>query len=99
MFHFRNTWSGAENGAERVEKRVSGSEAVSGACENRVEREWSAEREVRELGRCGYTHTRGYTRTRPVPAGRVRVGYTVCGYGLGACTASRVRVQRVYPYI
>src|SRR6218665_529663 len=23
---------------------------------------------------CGYTRTRGFTRTRPVPAGRVRVG-------------------------
>ena len=26
------------------------------------------------VGDCGYTCTRGFTRTRPVPAGRVRVG-------------------------
>ena len=26
------------------------------------------------LGVCGYTRTRGFTRTRPVPAGRVRIG-------------------------
>ena len=27
-----------------------------------------------ELEVCGYTRTRGFTRTRPVPADRVRVG-------------------------
>ena len=26
------------------------------------------------LGVCGYTRTHGFTRTLPVPAGRVRVG-------------------------
>jgi hypothetical protein len=38
--------SGAENGAERAEKLVSGSGAVSGTSEKREERERSAERET-----------------------------------------------------
>jgi len=29
---------------------------------------------ITNLEVCGYTHTRGFTRTRPVPASRVRVG-------------------------
>jgi hypothetical protein len=36
--------SGEENGAERAEKRVSGSETENGACEKREKREQSAER-------------------------------------------------------
>ena len=44
------------------------------------------------LGVCGYTRTRGFTRTRPVPAGRVRVGYMIYGYGSGRVERSRVRV-------
>jgi hypothetical protein len=44
---------GAENGAERAEKLVSGSRAVSGTFENREERERSAEREIGERERNG----------------------------------------------
>jgi hypothetical protein len=43
--------SGAENGAERAEKLVSGSGAVSGTFEKREERERSAEREIGERER------------------------------------------------
>jgi hypothetical protein len=45
--------SGAENGAERAEKLVSGSGAVSRTYEKRVERERSAEREIGERERSG----------------------------------------------
>jgi hypothetical protein len=43
--------SGAENGAERAEKLVSVSGAVSGTAEKREERERSAEREIGERER------------------------------------------------
>jgi hypothetical protein len=42
--------SGAENGAERAEKLVSGSGAVSGTSEKREERERSAERAAGDQG-------------------------------------------------
>ena len=42
----------------------------------------------------GYTRTRGYIRTLPVPAGRV--GYTFDGYRSGMSTALWVRV---YPFL
>jgi hypothetical protein len=44
---------GAENGAERAEKLVSGNGAVSGTSEKREERERSAEREIGERERSG----------------------------------------------
>src|SRR5688572_31273348 len=49
------------------------------------------------LGVCGYTRTRGFTRTRPVPAGRVRVGYAFHGSGRVRVGSSRVRVYPVLP--
>jgi len=48
------------------------------------------------LGVCGYTRTRGFTRTRPVPADRVRVGYAFHGSGRVRVRSSRVRV---YPFL
>jgi len=36
-----------------------------------------------ELAVCGYTCTRGFTRTRSVPAGWVRVGVSRVGSGTG----------------
>jgi hypothetical protein len=45
--------SGAENGAERAEKLVSGSGAVSGTSEKKRGAERSAEREIGERERSG----------------------------------------------
>jgi hypothetical protein len=50
---FRSNRSGAENGAERAEKLVSGSGAVSGTFEKGEERERSAERAIGERERSG----------------------------------------------
>ena len=50
-----------------------------------------------KLGVCGYTRTRGFTRTRPAPADRVRIGYAFHGSGRVRVRASRVRVYPVVP--
>jgi len=48
------------------------------------------------MGVCGYPRPRGFTRTRPVPAGRVRVGYAVHGSGRVRVWPSRVRVYPLF---
>ena len=45
---------------------------------------------------CGSTRTRGYTRTRPVPAGMSRVRVDVLRVGSGTGTKS---TGRVYPFL
>jgi len=48
-------------------------------------------------GLCGYTRTRGFYCTRPVPAGTSRVGYELHEYGSGTGTELGVRVRAGIP--
>jgi len=49
------------------------------------------------LGVCGYTRTRGFTRTRPVPAGRVGSGRSSAGTGRVGLKSYGYGFTRFYP--